>query len=486
MLGREKKPFSIWTKMERNHVSFEQLSDVMGFRIIVEDIPTCYKAVGVVHDAWPSVLGLFKDYISTPKPNNYQSIHTTVIGPERQRIEIQIRTQEMNDIAELGVAAHWKYKQQGTHVDGVQFRWLQELLEILEHAESPEEFLEHTKLAMYRDQVFCFTPKGDLITLPRDATPVDFAYAVHSDVGNTCVGAKVNGLLVPLRHQLKNGDQVEILRSTAQKPAPRWESFVVTGKARSAIRKFRRQNERREYAELGRGMIETALAKQELEVTPKALRAVLPKLADHKLEEVEDLYVHVGQGHIEEDDVMTALFPGMKRKKPRRAFLSAVRVWGRKDKTEENAQLPIVGLTPGMAVHLSDCCHPLPGERIVGIKTAGKGIDIHTIDCEELAKMDDESDRWLDVKWQSSEQFPEMFTGQVKLVASNEMGALASITTVVAKTLGNISNLKLIEREQKFITMVIDIEVVDVRHLTNIITALRAIRIVSSVERYHA
>jgi GTP pyrophosphokinase len=257
--GREKRPYSIWAKMQRNRVPFEQLADIIAFRIILDDTALCYQALGVLHGAYPVVPGRFKDYISTPKPNGYSSIHTCVIGPGRHRIEVQMRTKRMHDIAERGVAAHWQYKQgQMPEREGRKFGWMRELLQILEHAEGPEEFLEHTKLEMYQDNVFCFTPRGDLINLPRGATPVDFAYAVHSNIGNTCVGAKINGRIMPLRTQLENGDQVEIIISKAQTPSPTWENFVVSGKARSAIRRFTRTREVQEYTYLGRAILEKA------------------------------------------------------------------------------------------------------------------------------------------------------------------------------------------------------------------------------------
>ena len=239
--GREKKPYSIWRKMRDKNVAFEQLSDIVAFRIVVGSLASCYEALGVVHGAYPMLPGRFKDYISTPKSNGYCSVHTSVIGPENQRIEIQIRTPEMQEFAEFGVAAHWHYKSKDgvlTRREGRQYRWIRELLEILDQASGPEEFLEHTKLEMFQDQVFCFTPKGDVIALPRGATPIDFAYAVHSEVGDTCVGAKINGRMKPLRVELQNGDQVEIIGSKAQTPSPTWERFVVTGKARSHIRRF--------------------------------------------------------------------------------------------------------------------------------------------------------------------------------------------------------------------------------------------------------
>src|SRR4029077_5802807 len=290
--GREKSPYSIWRKMQRKNVAFEQLSDVMAFRVLVEDIGECYHALGIIHSAYHVVPGRFKDYISTPKLNNYRSLHTSVIGPERQRIEIQIRTREMHEVAELGVAAHWIYKQESGRTDGPQYRWLRELVDILEHS-SPEEFLEHTKLEMFQDQVFAFTPKGELIALPRGATPVDFGYAVHSQIGDTCVGAKINGRLLPLRTELVNGDQVEIVTSRAQTPSPTWERFVVTGKARARIRRYIRTQQRAQYLDLGKAIVQKAFRQEGQEFSEKPLQAVLKQF---NAAATEDLYVAVGEG----------------------------------------------------------------------------------------------------------------------------------------------------------------------------------------------
>src|SRR5262245_18901745 len=309
--GREKRPYSIWLKMQRKNIGFEQLADIMAFRVVVDDIAGCYKALGILHGRYPMVPGRFKDYISTPKPNGYRSIHSGVIGPEKQRIEVQIRTREMHDIAELGVAAHWRYKQGAPAVEGRQYRWLRELLDILEHASGPEEFLEHTKLEMFQDQVFCFTPKGDLISLPRGATPVDFAYAVHSEVGNTCVGAKINGRIVPLRSELHNGDQVEIVNSRAQTPSPTWERFVVTGKARACIRRFIRTQQRAQYIELGRAMIQKEFQHEGYEYADKSLEGVLKKF---KSEDAGDLLAQVGEGMLGAREVVNAIFPSTRAK----------------------------------------------------------------------------------------------------------------------------------------------------------------------------
>jgi GTP diphosphokinase / guanosine-3',5'-bis(diphosphate) 3'-diphosphatase len=478
--GREKTPYSIWRKMQRKNVPFEQLSDIMAFRIVVDDIPACYRALGILHSAYSMVPGRFKDFISTPKPNGYRSLHTGILGPEKQRIEIQIRTREMHEIAELGVAAHWRYKQGGAAVDGRQYRWLRELLDILEHAAGPEDFLEHTKLEMFQDQVFCFTPKGDLIALPRGATPVDFAYAVHSEVGNTCVGAKINGRHMPLRTQLHNGDQVEVVTSRAQTPSPTWERFVVTGKARACIRRFIRTQQRAQYIELGRAILQKAFKQDGYDFSEKALEGVLKKF---HCESVDDLFASVGEGLQTEREVMNAVFPGSQTGKSRAAKivpLGTRRTRG--DKPKDHA-VPITGLIPGMAVHFAGCCHPLPGDRIVGIVTTGKGVTIHTIDCETLESFAESPERWLDVSWNLGPEGDGTHVGRLHVVLANGPGNLGSMSTVIGRANGNISNLKITSRSVDFFELMVDVEVSDVRHLTNIIAALRATPVVNSVER---
>jgi GTP diphosphokinase / guanosine-3',5'-bis(diphosphate) 3'-diphosphatase len=476
--GREKTPYSIWRKMQRKNVGFEQLSDIMAFRVVVDTVEQCYQALGVLHSRYPVVPGRFKDYISTPKPNNYRSLHTTVIGPERQRIEVQIRTKEMHEIAELGVAAHWQYKQGAPATEGRQYRWLRELLDILEHASGPEEFLEHTKLEMFQDQVFCFTPKGDLIALPRGATPVDFAYAVHSEVGDTCVGARVNGRIVPLRARLENCDQVEIITSRAQTPSPTWERFVVTGKARARIRRFVRSQQRHQYVELGRSILARAFKQEGRELTEKAVESVLKKFK--QCESVDDLYVQVGEGHLTGREVVVAVHPELQAA-PRKPTLSPKKRANKADAKED--AVPITGLIPGMAVHFAGCCHPLPGDRIVGIVTTGKGVTIHTIDCETLESFADTPERWLDVAWNVARNGAETHVGRLHVVIANEPGSLGALTTTVGRNEGNITNLKITNRATDFFEMSMDVEVKDLRHLTNIIAALRATPSVNSVER---
>ncbi len=479
--GRIKSPYSIWRKTQRYNVGFEQLSDLMAFRIVVGSIADCYQALGMLHSRYPVVPGRFKDYISTPKPNGYRSLHSGLIGPERQRIEVQIRTSEMHEVAEFGVAAHWKYKQDAQQVDGRQYRWLRELLDILEHASNPEEFLEHTKLEMFQDQVFCFTPKGDLIALPSGATLIDFAYAVHSEVGDTCVGCKVNGRMVPLRTRLKNGDQVEVITSRAQTPSPDWEAFVVTGKAKARIRRFIRLKQREQYSELGRQMLQKAFRQEGYEFTEKAIVSVRKKF---HAETAADIYAAVGQGNHTAREVLVAVFPGVKKAKKSDTVVPTGRVRHSKTKAKDSA-VPIKGLIPGMAVHFAHCCHPLPGDRIVGIVTTGKGVTVHTIDCETLASFQDTPERWVDIAWDVVND-REHLLGRLHVVVANEPGSLGSLSTVIGKNQGNISNLKITNRSIDFFEMLIDVEVTDVKHLTNIIAALRATPVITSVERARA
>ncbi len=473
--GREKSPYSIWRKMQRKNVAFEQLSDIMAFRVLVGDIGQCYHALGLIHSAYHVVPGRFKDYISTPKPNNYRSLHTGIIGPEQQRIEVQIRTGEMHEVAEFGVAAHWSYKQDAGRTEGRQYQWLRELLDILDHASGPEEFLEHTKLEMFQDQVFAFTPKGDLIALPRGATAVDFAYAVHSEIGDTCVGAKINGRLVPLRSQLGNGDQVEIVTSKAQRPSPTWERFVVTGRARARIRRFIRTQQRAQYLDLGKAIVQKAFRQEGREFSERPLEGVLKTF---NCPAVEDLYVAVGQGLATGRAVINAAFPQQQESKAKIVSLARAR---RKIGHNDTA-VAIRGLIPGMALHFAGCCHPLPGDRIVGIVTTGKGVTIHTIDCETLENFADTPERWLDVAWSSSEA-DAIHVGRLNVMIANEPGNLGSLTTVIGKQGGNISNLKITNRSSDFFEIMLDIEVADVKHLTTIIAALRANPVINSVER---
>ena len=372
--GREKTAYSIWKKTQRKNLSFEQISDIVAFRVIVESASDCYRALGIINQSYRVVPGRIKDYISTPKQNGYQSIHTSVIGPKKQRIEIQIRTLDMHEISEIGVAAHWLYKEKGDIKSGREFSWMRELLEILEHAENTEDFLEHTKLEMFPDQVFCFTPTGDVIALPSGATPVDFAYAVHSEVGDHCVGSMVNSRSMPLRTELENGDQVEIITSMAQKPSPTWENFVVTGKARAHIRRYIRSRENDEYINLGRVILvktfESAGYQFSDELADKLYK-------DFEFESQQKFLAEVGRGLLIPRRVLEKAYPEEYSSNKRGIMsLSRVRSRWRKSKEVNKGQqnsMEIKGLIPGMAIHYGTCCHPLPGDKIVGILTKGWG-----------------------------------------------------------------------------------------------------------------
>ena len=480
--GRQKSPYSIWLKTQRKNVSFEQISDIIAFRIIVDSTQDCYAALGVINQAYRVIPGRLKDYISTPKPNGYQSLHTSVIGPEKQRIELQIRAKGMHEIAEYGIAAHSLYKQNGDAASGKEFRWLRELLEILDQTANPDDFLEHTKLEMYPNQVFCFTPVGDVIVLPGGATPVDFAYAVHSEIGDHCVGAKINSRSMPLRTELDNGDQVEIITSQAQIPSPIWENFVVTGKARAHIKRFIRSREKEEYISLGQAILEGAFANEGYEYTETIAHDVLTVFNKST---IDDLCADVGAGHITGLSVVEAVFPGIKEENKSR-LLSFARVRSLRKKSKVNDKIrpaiAIKGMIPGMALHYAGCCHALPGDRIVGIVTKGRGMTIHTIDCEKLEDFTDTPEHWIDLSW-NEEELDGFHVGHITLVVGNTLGSLGKLCTIIGNNSGNISNLKITNRTPEFFDMSIDIEVRDAKHLTVIIAALRAIPEIKQVER---
>lgn len=483
--GREKTRYSIWRKMQRKNVSFEQLSDIMAFRVVVESVEQCYHALGIIHSLYPTVPGRFKDYISTPKPNGYRSIHTTVIGPESHRIEVQIRTSTMAEEADLGVAAHWAYKGGGNAEsrDLKRYRWLRELLDIIEQEQRPEDFLENTKLELFQDQVYVFSPKGDLTELPQGSTPVDFAYAVHSAVGDKCVGAKINGRIAPLNTKLNNGDQVEIITAKNQTPSPTWERFVVTGKARSHIRRFIRQQQRDQYVTLGKAMLQKIFQQEEYEFTEKAVAGVLQQF---RVDDVDDIYAGIGSGNFVGRDVFRAIFPGHKTetvRKPTDAEVQQQATAHIKPREGRGAPMPIKGLIPGMAVHYARCCHPLPGDRIVGIVTTGKGVTVHTIDCDTLENFADTPERWLDVSWDETHGASESHVGRLEVTLTNEPGTLGTLSTVIGRNGGNITNLKITSRSLDFWEMMLDVYVNDTRHLNNIIAALRATPQIATVER---
>ena len=471
--GREKTPHSIWVKMQTKNIAFEQLSDIMAFRIALDNVQQCYQVLGIIHGAYPVIPGRFKDFISTPKPNGYQSLHTTIIGPLNHRIEIQIRTHEMHRTAELGVAAHWQYKQGESH-DGRQYAWLRGLLEIMEQASGPEEFLEHTKLEMFQDQVFCFTPKGDLISLPRFATPIDFAYAVHSAVGDHTVSVKINGRQMPLRTILQNGDQVEITTSKSQTPSPTWERFVVTGKARSRIRRFIQTQQRQQFIELGRSMIENGFYQEQLKLNQTRLEQAARDFSHLSL---DDFYCAVGEGRQAIQDVIAA-FKQEQLFSPSASPEQA----GEEIAPLSQSGISIKGLIEGMAVHYAGCCHPLRGDKISGIVTVGKGVTIHTQDCEILSIFSD-PDHTIEVAWDAEDNADERYVARLKMNFLNRSGSLGQLSTTISNQGANITNIKVTHRTSEFWDVLIDVDVRDVKHLKSIMASLRALPVTNSVER---
>ena len=480
--GREKTPYSIWEKMKRRNVAFEQLSDIMAFRVVVPSRADCYLALGAVHASYPLIPGRFKDYISTPKSNGYQSLHTgvTLRAPINQKIEVQIRTPEMQRVADNGLAAHWSYKQSIAGPEGGKtFPWVEDLLEILDDSSTGDEFLENTKLELYQDQVFCFTPKGRLIPLPRGATPIDFAYAVHSQVGDTCVGAKVNGRIMPLRQELQNGDQVEITTSRNGTPSPAWERFAVTGKARARIRRYIAMQQRGHYLDSGRATLAKAFRQEGVDGSEKVLEASLKQL---KAATVDDLYVAVGNGNIGPKDVVHTAYPEL-RQAPRTPRMIP-QLPARAPSRPASGSAAISGLLPNMVVSYAGCCHPLPGDEIVGIVTTGKGVTVHAKGCPTLEGFS-APERFIDIGWEN-DTTGGVHTGRISVIATQEPGMLAHVTNAVSKHDGSIINLKIVNKQQDFQEILLDVEVRNLRHLSTVIAGLRAAHGVTQVERARA
>jgi guanosine-3',5'-bis(diphosphate) 3'-pyrophosphohydrolase len=493
--SRLKKPWSVFRKMETKAISFEQLSDIIGFRVIVANVDDCYRALGAIHTKWSMVPGRFKDYISTPKQNDYRSIHTTIVGPSRQRVELQIRTQAMDTVAEYGVAAHSIYKDHGDKAgaahavskDTKAYAWLRQTIEALAEGDNPEDFLENTKLELFQDQVFAFTPKGRLIALPRGATPIDFAYAVHTDVGDTCVGAKVNGRIMPLMTELKNGDEVEIIRSKAQVPPAAWESIVVTGKARSAIRRATRMAMRKQYSGLGARILERAFERAGKKFSRETIKPVLHRLAR---KDVEDVLADVGRGELSSPDVLKAVFPD--HREERTAASPKVREEGwfnlrnaagmlfqipglrpsRKAGAAAGGAVPIRGAHGDLPVFFAPE-GAVPGDRIVGIVEIGRGITIYPIQSPSLTAFDDQPERWVDVRWDIDEEHKERFPARISVTTINEPGSLASIAQTIAANDANIHTLSMARTAPDFTEMIFDLEVWDLKHLNRLLSQLK-------------
>ncbi len=464
--GRAKKPYSIWRKMQEKDIGFSRLSDIYGFRILVKSEADCYAALGAVHQRWRSVPGRFKDYISQPKSNGYRSIHTTVSGRDGKRVEVQIRTQIMHEVAEAGVAAHWAYR------DGVRAEnpfavdpagWIATLTERFDE-EDHDEFLEHVKLEMYADQVFCFTPKGEVVKLPRGATPLDFAYAIHTRIGDSCVGAKVDAIRVPLWTRLKNGQSVEIMTAEGQRPQATWIDIVATGRAKAAIRRSLREEDRERFIKLGRELVRLAFEHVGKRATEKALTTAAKRRG---LEDRDTLLARIGSAEITARQVIETLYPDLADKAG----------------DEIDAARAIVGLKPSQTFRRADCCQPVPGERIVGISYRGKGVMIHAIDCGALAELSEESSRWVDLHWQEG-RHPAAHGVSLELTIANDSGVLGRICTLIGEQGANISDLVFIDRKPDFYRLIVDAEMRDIEHLHAVMLALEADSDVAAITRH--
>lgn len=478
VFGREKKPFSIWRKMQIKSVNLSQLSDILAFKIIVKDFHTCYSSLGVLHNKYTFVPGRFKDYISTPKPNGYQSLHTTLIGPLNRRIEIQIKTKEMDEQADFGVAAHWTYKDKVKVKEGKQYRWIRQILDILDQSSDSEEFLEHTKMQMYNDQVFVFTPKGDLISLPKGAMPLDFAFSLHTEIGSRCVGVKINNSLKPLNTLLKNGDQVEVICTTKNNISPTWLGLTITGKAKACINRFIHVSEDKEFIKLGKTILESYFKNENTNFSEKYLLQIIKNF---NLQSIDDLYKKIGLGKLDCAEVLIALFPEKKIINQDKKIVVLNKI--RKKKNAKNSPILINGFTSGMSIHYSKCCHPIPGDELVGYLMSGKGLMIHVMDCEKIKSTKSDKKKLVNISWGDHVNKKQNFTSKIKVVIKNEVGSLGELTSILGRNKSNIRNLKITERTTMFFKLFIEIDVLNLRHLKALIVSLRASNLIESVER---
>jgi GTP pyrophosphokinase/guanosine-3',5'-bis(diphosphate) 3'-pyrophosphohydrolase len=485
VFGREKHPYSIWRKLQRKSIGFSQLSDIYAFRVIVDTEDDCYRALGVIHRAWSSVPERFKDFISTPKRNNYRSLHTTIVGPKGMRIEMQIRTEAMDRIAEEGVAAHWRYKDSSYGFDAEAAEAeggrdplvnLRHLVQVLEHGGDAEELVEHAKLEMFLDQVFVFTPKGRVIGLPRGAMPLDFAYAVHSDVGDTTAGVKINGELRPLRTVLQNGDVVEIIRGPKPVAWTEWRSLTVTGRARSAIRRHIRQSEREEFGRLGRASVDETFARAGKSRAHVQMKATLERFG---VATEDELFVAIGRGRVTANQVLDTVFPGLKADE-RAAATERQRI---EDGPNARSFVRGAGIPAGAVLHFAECCSPVPGDRIVGIAQDDNQVSVHTIDCAVLAQFEDREDLWRDMHWTAQAEQATLSTTRLNATIRDAPGVLGQVCTIIGEAGGNIVNMRMHHRQSDFFDVDLDVEVRDAKHLTLIAAALRACPPVEKIER---
>ena len=471
--GREKKPFSIWRKMNRKSISLEQLSDIYGFRIIVNSVDDCYRIIGIVHQKWNAIPGRFKDYISTPKINDYQSIHTTILGPDNNRIELQIRTDSMNDLAERGVAAHRNYKDKSIENERQNYPWLDDLLEMLEQGESSQDFFESTKLELFQDQVFCFTPKGRIIALPIGATPIDFAFEVHTDVGMKCIGCRVNGVNSPLYAELDNGDEIEIITDDKSLPPMAWEKIALTGKAKIAIRRINKEKIKNQYSELGKQILDKLLKSS---TDAKKIPNMKDFCKKFGLKSSADLYSKIGRGEITPESIRKA-FLKMKiikvNKDPNSGF----------DPTINAVSIPVRGFDKNIPFKFADNSRVVPGDKIFGVIDGEEGITIYSKQSKNLVKYSENAASFIDLTWDIENNLRERYIARVMIDCKNEVGALAKITRAIGLSNANIENLKLVSRSRDFYKLDIDIGVFHLSHLNLVISSIRKIAVVHRVVR---
>ena len=467
--GREKRPYSIWRKLEEKKESFTRLSDIFAFRIITNSEGDAYTALGAVHQRWRAVPGRFKDYISQPKSNGYRSLHTTVLGRDGKRVEVQIRTKEMNEVAEGGVAAHWSFR------DGELFEnpfavdplsWARSLMDGFEAAENPNDFLEHVKLEMYNDKVFCFTPTGEVIKLPRGATPLDFAYSIHTRIGDHCVGTEVDGKRVPLYTRLRNGQSVKIITARGQRPQINWENMVLTGRAKSAIRRSLKYERRVENIRLGNAIARNAFEKVNKKPTEKALVTAAKKIGSKT---ADDILAALGAAELTGIELMKLIYPEMFKGENLPEYSSDV--------------ISFVGLPAGAKGKTAKCCKPLPGERIVGISRKGKGVLIHAIDCQQLIDFEEKNENWLDLRW--PEKFgTEGYSSSVIVTLLNKAGVLGKICSLIGEQKANITDIKFFEERADYYIIYIELDVRNIEHLMNILSAITADEDVAEASRH--
>jgi guanosine-3',5'-bis(diphosphate) 3'-pyrophosphohydrolase len=489
--GRQKKPYSIWMKMKKENIGFHNLHDIMAFRVITQNIGECYRVLGLINSRYSMIPGTFRDYISTPKENGYRSLHLAILGPFNKKIEIQIRDKNMHEVAELGVAAHWHYKEKfsktakgavtKTGKENEQYRWMRELIHLFENSETPLEAFKDYKLSLHKDEVFCFSPNGDIFNLPLGSTALDFAYAIHSDIGNSCLSVKINGAIVPLRQRLENGDQIEVVTSKSAKPSPNWLQFVVTSKARLAIKNFIRSEKFNEYQTLGRAILNKFFAAKNLEISDKILEKTL---ANFNKKTVADLCVRVAEGMISRQDVLKAVYPDFREEIPGAPKIKTFSKLGVVNKKKSSHYLPIEGLVAGMAIHYAGCCNPIPGDPILGIINTGTGVTIHNQICHNIKNLALSPQRVLEVCWKNEEEIGEEFyLTRIRVVVENKSGSLADVTSIIAKKHVNISSIKTTNRSSDVFEVMIDVQVKNLDHLEEILSALRISKKILEVER---